>query len=733
MLKRFFSNKKRGIPAIIVAVALVASVVIGAATALAAKPDINVTLAQPNNYTVIEKGASRDITGTGIIDSESGDTALATASVVGTVCRVNGVKAGAVSISVGSSAGAVSSYSYQISDSSLISAYTIKAGGEVYFNNAGVTKPSPVTVTSGTQSTITWSTLDNTVATVATNGAITSTGKGATIILGTFTDKWGIPRDIHLLVGVGVSLGQSDLSTLIELIQQGEAALAEDPNPYTTDTLATLQDAVNQGKDVVNSTDPSDSSVQKAITDLQNALKGLQKKPNQPADVIKGDDGNYYKPVGDPANVYEEVNQDGSSKNHPSTYVYNPDGKPGNGHNRPAYPGNNFYWVEDPDGSNIYKQVNSDGTLKDSPAVWGGPDKTFGTSDDQPVNKMSDGTYWVNKGQNVWQKVTTPTTLGPLTGGGPDKNPVTSPGTPIYTDKNGKYYIGPIKDSNGNDIYYGDPVGGNGLLDSTGSGLAGDDVIWYKNDDGTMTTTPPVGTGDPKVATGGRVLPAAKAGDKSDWVEIATDGGYSLIVRKDFISVNSSSTNHYNDPGYQYLNYGTTNAYANSGVRNAINAWFAGTASGSYVDNLSGTARLRNYTVKNDAKTVLGTDNSASGGLNNGFSKPTALKLPSGDDVAFALSNCEFANFSSREYTSTTGGGVGESSQQAINNFGRLSIPTTYIYGMWGRTPGSSLDVVTAGALDAGGRAFRFNVSSAVNSERGLVYPAVWVDSAIFN
>jgi len=730
MLKKLFRNKKRGISVVVAAAVLVASLAIGVGTALAAKPDIDVTLAQPNNYSVIEKNTTHDITGTGIRDCESGDDSLATAALAGNVCRVTGVKAGAVSIAVGSSAGAASAYSYQISDSSLIGAYTIKSGGEVYFADAGATKSCPVIVTSGTQSTISWTTLNDKVATVSTGGAITSTGKGAAIILGNFTDKWGVPRDIHLLVGVGVSLGQSDLSTLLDLIQKGEAILAENPNPYTTDSLDKLQDAVNHGKDVVNSDTPSDGSVQDAIKDLQDALDGMEKKPNQPSDVITGDDGNYYKPVGDPANVYEEVNQDGTSKNHPPTFVYNPDGKPGNGHDRPAHPQNNFYWVEDPDGSNIYKQVNGDGSLKDSPAIWGGEDKTFGTPDDHPVIKLGDGSYWVDKGQNVWQKVTDPTTLGPLTGGGTDKDPTTDPGIPVYTDDNGKYYIGPVKDGNGNDIYYGDPVGGNGLLDSTGSGLAGDDVIWYKNADGSMTTTPPVGNGNPDVATGGRVLPAAKAGDSSDWVEIATSGGYSLIVRANYLNVYAGA-GHYNDFTWQAIGYGATNAYGSSAERNAINAWFAGTASGSAVDNLSANAKLRNFTVKNDAKTVLGTDNSASGGLTNGFSKPSTTKLPYGDDVSFALSNCEFANFVSKQYASSSGGSIATSSQAAINNFGRVVIPQTYAYGMWGRTPGDPSD--SAGALDYTGRAFRFHISITAGSEKGLVYPALWVDSAIFN
>ncbi|MCL2463142.1 MAG: hypothetical protein FWF44_10790, partial [Defluviitaleaceae bacterium] len=362
--------------------------------------------------------------------------------------------------------------------------------------------------------------------------------------------------------------------------------------------------------------------------------------------------------------------------------------------------------------------------------IWGGPNGKFGDGDDQQVFKDADGTYWVNLGQNIWQQVETPTTLGPLTGGGPNGSPATAKVRPIVNVGN-LYYAGPVgKDVDGNDYYYGDSLSnGNGKVDSTASVKDPTDDIFYLVD-GQMSITPPAKpvTDTPSVATAGRILTPAQTGDTVNWVEIATNGDYSLIVRASYLNWNS---NHKDAPEWQYVSFGATGAYTNSIVRGHINAWFGNTAAGSDVDNLSANAPLRNYTVMSNAKTVLGTDSSDSGGLSNGFSKPDpANPVRKADDVAFALSSCEIANFLSKEYTNGTSGGIAASSQAAIDNFGRITIPSIFGYGMWGRTPGAASN--TAGALDNTGRVFRFDISNSANN-KGLVYPALWVNSAIFS
>ncbi|MCL2775292.1 MAG: hypothetical protein FWD71_18385, partial [Oscillospiraceae bacterium] len=521
---------------------------------------------------------------------------------------------------------------------------------------------------------------------------------------------------------------------------------------------------------------------------------------------------------------------------------------------------------------------------------------------------------------NVWQKVTGPTVLGPLTGGGPDRDPTTNPVTQIYdnTANDARYYVGPI--GSGNDqYYYGDPrIGGDGYLDSTADNKYGDDVIYYKNANGDMTTenpndivsvnvnpnivtvikggtqtftaqvltrgngansdgvtwkVSPAGTGtsidqngvltigagetnttltvtatskktstisgaatvtvtddpnavksvainpsdvqvqkgstqtftatvtknngstdgagvtwtvspagggtsidqngkltvgdsetnatltvtatsktDPTVKSaaavtvtakpitdtpdiaddgsgnGGRVLTDDQTGD-GKWVEIARNGGYSLIVRANYI--NTYSNGHYNDPSWQILNY-ASQAYKGSSVNNAINNWFNGANISGNQDKLSATARLRQFTVQNNAISALGTA-STTAGMTNGFSKPTNVKIPSGsNDVAFALSYGEVANFCSITHDIRGANPqMQPSSNIATKNFAKITVPQVYEYGAWLRSSGDVSG--TMGALDYTGRTFQFQLSSSTSSESGLVYPALWVDSAIFN
>ena len=236
---------------------------------------------------------------------------------------------------------------------------------------------------------------------------------------------------------------------------------------------------------------------------------------------------------------------------------------------------------------------------------------------------------------------------------------------------------------------------------------------------GSITDTP--------VGASGRVLNNNKTGDGT-WIEIARNGGYSLIVRAAFINVNQG---HSGDPAFQFVPYGQTNDYGSSIVRTDINNWFNRSTSGS-IDSLGANAGLRQFTVQNNAGSVLGSGSEASGGLSNGFSKPTDIKISSGsDDVAFALSYCECANFLSDYYVLTAGGGYADSSPIAVSNYGKLTIPQIWCYGMWLRSPGDNQDYQTAGALDYTGHAYQFHITH--ENEHGLIYPALWVDSAIFN
>jgi hypothetical protein len=333
-------------------------------------------------------------------------------------------------------------------------------------------------------------------------------------------------------------------------------------------------------------------------------------------------------------------------------------------------------------------------------------------------------------GQNVWKEANKKE-LGELTGGGPNGNPAEAMVRPIY-EEDGKYFVGPVgRDDEGNEFYYGDcHINGNGMLDSTKDSLEGDDEIYYMGSDGKLTINKPKPpTTEKPTAVDGKVLTPGKTGDTANWVEIARNGGYSLIVRTKYINVyaNGGADN----AEWQIRSFGLTNAYGNSIIRNDINAWFRGSAEGS-ADRLAQDARLRKYTMVNDALRVLGTGNKQAGGLEDGFSKPSDYQVGSvADDIAFALSFTEAANFLSNTYAVHNNGDTATSSQTASINFDKINIPGI-MYGMWLRNPGDSKEHVMAGALNFTGRAFQFHIKNT-EVEKGLIYPALWVDTAIFN
>ena len=228
----------------------------------------------------------------------------------------------------------------------------------------------------------------------------------------------------------------------------------------------------------------------------------------------------------------------------------------------------------------------------------------------------------------------------------------------------------------------------------------------------------------------GRDLLGSAIGDTSDWIEVAKyNNAYSLIVRKNFI--NWYPNGHQGDASWQLNHFGSNDQYYGSTVRSRINAWFNGAPDGT-ADRLDETAPLRNFTVKNDARTALGTAAFVES-RNNGFSKPLAEHDSNGDDVAFALSYGEAVNYISRLFS--WGGGQSEASTAiAQANYERLMIPPTGNYSIWLRSPAG----IVGGRHHAGviatnpgdsfdGRVFR----EQVNRE-GLIYPATWVEEGIF-
>ncbi|MCL2300257.1 MAG: hypothetical protein FWC27_08960 [Firmicutes bacterium] len=528
------SKRSRLIALALAAVIAVSALAIGLSGTLAAKADIVVPFSQPNTYTTLEKGVPATRNTFGAKMASSSDESVATASVQNAVATVTGHKAGIAAITTGSNMGMLLRWMYQITDAALMTQYTLKQGGELQFAvpkpGQVLTKAAPVvTVPASALNTIAWKSLQPGIASVnAATGAVRAVSKGVAIIVGEFTDKWGVDHDLHVLVGVGVSLGgggdenHPDLGDLMDWIRKGEGILGLEPNPYTPGTLADLNDAVNDGWTVVNMDNPGEPVIKNAIKDIKDAIDGLEMKQSDPGGWIKKPGGGWYRPVGYPPHVYEVMNEDKSPKV-PPEYIWDGDNdgdnNPATGNNnRPAEKENDYtYWVEDPQGSNIWKKIDGNGNPDEGSAVWGGGNGKPGGGDDLPAKQFG-GAWWVHMGQNVWKKVnpngSNNRELGPLTGGGFDENPATNPALNIYTHTDGKYYI---KVNNG-EYYYGDKPagqGGDGKLQSHDNEVYANSDCKYWLINGQMVTTPPAEDAIRDANIGGTVVI-----DGREWIKV---------------------------------------------------------------------------------------------------------------------------------------------------------------------------------------------------------------------
>jgi len=238
----------------------------------------------------------------------------------------------------------------------------------------------------------------------------------------------------------------------------------------------------------------------------------------------------------------------------------------------------------------------------------------------------------------------------------------------------------------------------------------------------------------------GRILTPDKTGDISNWIEIARIDGFSLIVRQNFLNINEYFGTAFS-PSWNTTYYGQTNQYANSAVRNYINQWFCGTAPG-WADKLPFNARLRQYTVMSNAYNCLGTRYTENS-FYDGLSVPYYIKAGSGNDVAFALSYSEAANYCCivRNWLhANLNTDNCYSLPAAVWNFYSLNLPPSppevaksFYYGMWLRSPGKLAN--TASALLNDGYAHELvTYQEPIEKSFGysLVYPALWVTSDIF-
>ncbi len=218
---------------------------------------------------------------------------------------------------------------------------------------------------------------------------------------------------------------------------------------------------------------------------------------------------------------------------------------------------------------------------------------------------------------------------------------------------------------------------------------------------------------DKNFGVNGRILPASMAGDTSDWIEIARNGDYALIIRKDVLPIGQVAFDARNIDAYQI-----------SDVRNRVNTWFKST--------LNSNARLRDFTVLPNVLAEIGYF----GVITNGFTKPSTTSVRTGDDVAFLLSFAEAAMFCSENYatSSTT---VTASPALAKANYNKLSTTPAdgaYRAFFWLRSGGNNAGT-TKSASSVGTHGIGLvNCVYASSSQAAYPYvrPALWVGLGIF-
>ena len=207
------------------------------------------------------------------------------------------------------------------------------------------------------------------------------------------------------------------------------------------------------------------------------------------------------------------------------------------------------------------------------------------------------------------------------------------------------------------------------------------------------------------------IIPGSKLNDDSDWMAIAQDGNYYLIVRLNSLPIGAIN----------YMSSGNYN-YATSNVKNAIELWYdninTGTNAGASTGTLEG---LKSFAVRSDADTVLGSH----GNITAAISKPDAVN---GYAYPFPLSFQEAVKYMSTQWYNgsawqTTGMyEYADSNWQAFESMG--SGVLDYI---WLRSPGRVAG--NASDWDQSGGAH----SIPVNTANCTVHPAMWVRADVFD
>lgn len=119
-----------------------------------------------------------------------------------------GLKPGVSVVTVGTRIGQICPYRFLVVDPANITSYTLKGGAEGRIAAKNQTLSIPVTtIPAGSAGKISWSSLNDAVATVSGATVKAVVDAGAAVVLGKFTDPWGLEHTIPYLVVIGGSPG----------------------------------------------------------------------------------------------------------------------------------------------------------------------------------------------------------------------------------------------------------------------------------------------------------------------------------------------------------------------------------------------------------------------------------------------------------------------------------------------------------------------------------------------
>ncbi|MCL2105572.1 MAG: DUF6273 domain-containing protein [Oscillospiraceae bacterium] len=738
---------KRWLALIIASSLLLSSVAVGLGLTYAAPDPLRVRLTQPNSYVnVVEKDRTEIRNAGGLNVARISDTALAEATYISNVSySITGKKAGTVAVAV-STKSIAANLAWQVTDSTLLTGYDLATNGELNrktgdqpFNindsvtpyttpwnvvvDGEVTNPNyqPNTEAgNAAKADIKWSSRNPEVAACAPDGSVTIESKGTTVLQGEFTDRWGVPRVMTFVLGVDTIVGKSMLSDLLDAIKKGETILNLDPNPYQETGLGDLQIAVDDGKTLLFSYDPQDEDIQNAIDAIEDAIAALELIEVIDSGIIKVPDPDnpdgfrYFKKTGT-KNVYEEVDSNGDSFEPEEKYIYDENGSlegepPAlDGDEEPAYKNGYLYYVEeDPEGSNIFVLIDQETGLKDyDGAIWGGGDRRpgpFGSVDDRPAAKDAGTGIWYAEdpaNSNLWKPVFT--APGPdqgdldenknnWRGGGSDGKPGGNNDLYGFVEKYGELVAGPFSDTNDNGQEYfigtGDArfdTSGDGTGTPVGHNAHPEDLKLYDVGYGLSPVKP---NPDAQIATDLRTV---DGGDGSDWLEIATHGGYSLILRINALPAPYSPTA-----------FGSDNNYSTSTARTNLNNWY---------DTVDEEAPIWTYAVTSNVMQEIDVVPPSQSPV-SGMSVPSGILAEGAQDTAFLLSHAEAHSYCSQ--------------YNGVENFNQLEGTSVR---WWLRTKSTYSGGSVCLVEDNGS----INLSAAFNNSNRALRPALWVQSSIFD